>query len=352
MYKRGGTWYGKFRIPGQKPICRRLGKKRSEARAREREILKLIEDGRFFDRRQGEFLTVRGLLDLYVEKYSKQKKKPETVHIEGFFILQLNRRLGDLLLEQLTPLTIENYISDRRNGSKTGRSVSDVTIHHELKLLKHAFKLALKRWDLVDKTPFDKVDLPEGDRKRVRYLKPEEEQKIYPVLKAHTWLFPVVLIAKETGLRRSNLCGLKVSKLDFRERVIEVGRTKNGEPVLQPMTNGVFRELLKLAFSPQRNQAYDEVFQLDGRPLKPQTFSQAFKREMVRCGIHDFRVHDLRHDFCSKLFQQGEQLERVAELAGHKDLSSTRRYAHLDTTAKRKTISKLKPFGFKTASSG
>jgi len=65
---------------------------------------------------------------------------------------------------------------------------------------------------------------------------------------------------------------------------------------------------------------------------------QAFKRRIQRgfksacigAGLPEFRFHDLRHDFCSQLIQSnGGNIYPVADLAGHKSIRTTRKYAHL-----------------------
>jgi site-specific recombinase XerD len=64
-------------------------------------------------------------------------------------------------------------------------------------------------------------------------------------------------------------------------------------------------------------------------------------KPFVEAGIKNFRFHDLRHDFCSKLVQKGADLYSVAGLAGHKDIKTTQRYAHLSPEKLRSTIQKL-----------
>ena len=55
----------------------------------------------------------------------------------------------------------------------------------------------------------------------------------------------------------------------------------------------------------------------------------AFRRAGKRAGIINPRFHDLRHDFASKLIQNGVDIYSVKELLGHKDIRMILRYAHL-----------------------
>jgi integrase len=58
-------------------------------------------------------------------------------------------------------------------------------------------------------------------------------------------------------------------------------------------------------------------------------------------GIKNFRWHDLRHTFASRLRQSGTPLGNIAELLGHKTLAMSRRYAHLSIPNLHEAVSRI-----------
>jgi len=67
----------------------------------------------------------------------------------------------------------------------------------------------------------------------------------------------------------------------------------------------------------------DSVFLISDRSLR-----EAFKTAPEKGGIDNFRRHDLRHTFATRLVQNGVDLLKVKELLGHKTIAMTMRYAH------------------------
>ncbi len=333
MYLRGQIWWTKIRHDGKK-VEKSLGtSNRRLAQAIEAKIRIEIIEGIYFKKQKGNKITVSSLISKYLAEHSKPNKAEKTYQNDIYFSKRILQRFGNKLLSDVSSSHISKFITDRRNDG-----VGDVTINHELRLLRHAYNLAIHDWELIDESPFTKIKIPSGDVKRVRYLSPDEEKKLMNALPQ--WLRPIVTIARETGLRLSNVVNLEWNQVNIFSKMIILEKTKNGEPHSVPMTENVLNVLKTFYMDKDNSKENSYVFGYgkDGRPFNRSWISKSFRDTCRRVGIRDFRFHDLRHDFCSRLVQKGADLYSVAGLAGHKDIKTTQRYAHLSPEKLRSTI--------------
>lgn len=67
-------------------------------------------------------------------------------------------------------------------------------------------------------------------------------------------------------------------------------------------------------------------------PYNPKSVSTAFTRATAILGIDDLRLHDLRHEGVSRLFELGLTIPQVASYSGHRDWKSLQRYSHIRAT--------------------
>jgi integrase len=177
------------------------------------------------------------------------------------------------------------------------------------------------------------------DNARVRFLCTEERDRLLKATRVSAWprLHLLVLMALVTGARRGELLALRWRDVDLDVATALVGRGKNGEPRVLPLTELVVAELRRQAGRPHPDALVFARYD----PAKPAQFSTAWRRAMTLAQIENFRFHDLRHSCASYLAQSGASLLEIADVLGHKQLDVTRRYAHLTVNTKRQLVQRV-----------
>jgi len=146
-------------------------------------------------------------------------------------------------------------------------------------------------------------------------------------------LYLLALTAITTGARRGELLGLRWSSIDFDRQTAYVVTTKNGQPKVLPLTDGVIKELRKF-IRKDRTLIFNSEIKMD----RAMCFTKVWKSALLDADIDNFRFHDLRHTTASYLAQSGASLLEIADVLGHKQISVTKRYAHLCIDHKQKLI--------------
>ncbi len=122
---------------------------------------------------------------------------------------------------------------------KQRRANSPVALRHELIIIRHCLKIARSEWGLhLKETPFEQISLPKPPKSRKRRLSKEEYQKLYKASKTMkiNYIWPIVLCAIETGMRRGEILKLKWSNINFDDRTAYLEDTKNGEDRYVPLS--------------------------------------------------------------------------------------------------------------------
>lgn len=132
---------------------------------------------------------------------------------------------------------------------------------------------------------------------------------------------PVVLLGMNTGLRRGELLALDWSDINLDARLLTVRRenAKSGKQRHVPL-NAEALAVLKQWLS----QTTDV-----GSVFGVASVKSGWESLLTAAKVENFRFHDLRHHFASRLVMGGVDLNTVKELLGHSDLTMTLRYAHL-----------------------
>jgi len=120
-------------------------------------------------------------------------------------------------------IDIDHFVTARSGKVAAG------TVRKELMLLKRLFTRAVD-WEILPVSPAARVSAPREPAGRLRYLTPPEMRLL--LTECPGWLKPIVALAVSTGMRRSEILGLRWLDIDLRNPacpLIVLPQTKNGE---------------------------------------------------------------------------------------------------------------------------
>ena len=234
----------------------------------------------------------------------------------------------------IKPEDIQKYIEYLRNSGKRGKRKNS-SINRFLEILSKMFNLAIDNDELTE-NPLKKVQKLKEDNHRPRYLTNEEEHRLFLSINTIApYLKPIVITALQTGMRRGEIFGMKWCNIDLSNRIIYVLDTKSGKSREIPISD-ILYNLLKLL--PQESEY---VF-TNPQTKKPYVdIKKSFNLVIKQAQIKNFRFHDLRHTFATRMVMAGVDLFTLMEILGHTNVTTTMRYAHVIAGRKLEAIKKL-----------
>ena len=165
-------------------------------------------------------------------------------------------------------------------------------------------------WPLPD-NPISLIRMPKNNPPRERRLKDGEfERLMVAAEKSRSWyLWPIVILAFETAMRRGEILGLRWEHIDLDKKTAFLPMTKNGSSRWVPLSDEAFAKLSKAPEGRERPFPVTDV-----------AFRQAWDRLRTRANITDLTFHDLRHEAISRMFDRGMKIHEVMAVSGTKQL--------------------------------
>lgn len=268
--------------------------------------------------------------------------KKSWAHDERLYRLHINPVIGDKRLTDITPADVERI---KTKTSEKGRA--QATVRHALQLVRHTFNFADRHGLFEGTNPTKHVKFPNPDNARQRFLSYDEADKLLVALwQMDTATHDMALLSLYTGMRLGECTGLLWSCVDFEHGMITAQDTKGGFSRRVHMSEQV-REMME-----RRRAAFTGTGLVFPSPRTGERLrdpSKYFKRAVKELGFNEgvtdprqkVTFHSLRHSFCSWLAMQGEQLQVIQELAGHRSITMTLRYSHLIPDHKQAAVEKL-----------
>lgn len=243
----------------------------------------------------------------------------------------IKKSLGDKRLEEIQLLDLERIKSKMTKAGNAPRSIQYIK-----SIIRQVYNYAIDvnlHDGALPTTRFLKKQ-NKVDNKRQRYLSTSEADLLLTRIKEKSkQCHDISLVALNCGLRFGEIAGLKWQHVNVEERSLLIIDPKNGESRYAYMTDAVdsmFNGLEKgkpdsFVFSSNKGTRMGRI---------SKTFAETVKILGFNDGINDRRLkvvfHTLRHSCASWLKNSGVDLDVIGKILGHKTLTMTQRYSHIN----------------------
>ena len=321
VFLRGKTWYIHYSSQGI------LHKESAKTRVKSDAIALLKQ--RTGEAARGEIAignpTMETLLDGVLEDYENRQLK--SARDVANRVANLKTRWGNVKAKAFTASQVQIHIQERRAAE-----VAPATINRELAILRRAFTLG-RECGQVATAPKIKA-LPENNARQGFFTDAE-----FSRLRGHlpAWMKTLATFAYFTGCRLGELRGMRWHQVDLAERVVRLGKTKNGHPRTVPLS----RELHAMLTVDQAAAKTTHVFERDGEPVGKFDIYEPWAEACAAASLEGRLFHDFRRTGVRNMTRAGVPRHIAMAISGHKTDSMFRRYDIVDEKDLRAAAAKM-----------
>lgn len=184
----------------------------------------------------------------------------------------------------------------------------------------------LKTQGSITNNPAIDISHPKYDQAPPRILSKLEYRGLRDAAKDDHRTFAIVEVLLQTGMKIGELAGLKLEDIKPATLTIHTSKTSSRTIPLNNASENALREYLKVR--PPFPDTHIFITRT-GRPMLIRNIRQIINRCFLDVGIQSATVNDLRNTFIAHQLTNGANLEYIAQIVGHKRLSSTERFLSL-----------------------
>jgi integrase len=342
IYLRGKYLRYRFRFAGKQIDESTKTTSKTIAREAERQHRRALEAGynNFKELRENRVRVLQEIIDEYLVGY---RLRYRSATFAEYALGHVARLLGTKLVGDITDSSVLHYQEDRLREKASPKSINE-EVRFLLKMLGDPGELIRAQ---LKKTKQLKLTV----HKRIgKAFDSEESEKLSgrARMSRSPHMYPAFMLARNGGLRDTEIKTLTWGQINFDARTVKVGRAKSeaGEGRVVPLNIEVYQALVehrawyRKRFGEVREEWY--VFPW-GRPMPsdPTRHITSFKtawKTMRKNATVTGRWHDNRHTLITELAESGAGDETIMEIAGHVDRQMLRHYSHIRMKAKREAL--------------
>lgn len=300
--------------------------------------------------------TVNRAIEAYIQDQVGGNRSEKTIEWHqnalGFFAAYLAEQEHITLVTEIDAMHISGWFAHLRTTiGGHGKLRSERTVQTYARSVR-AFCHWLIRRRLIVRNPFDEVIFPKVGRPLIKIFTEEEFEKLLWACAPPNEKSPlaeraavrnraILWVLYDTGIRVSELCGLRLESVDRRQGVLTVwgkGSKERRIAMGQNCQRNLFYYLDHYRPEEEELAAWgssgeEHIFLSETRlPLTKNGMTQLFARLQKRAGITGKRVspHILRHTFAIRYLVNGGDPFSLQELLGHEDMATVKVYMRMN----------------------
>ena len=271
----------------------------------------------------------------FEKRYSKHTLISYNTDLTQFFnFLDVEYDISDI--SEVSHQIIRSWISSMLDGGISSRSVN-----RKITTLKSFYKYLMQEDEVVE-NPTQKIISPKNAKKLPVFVEKSKMDKLLSEIE-----FPdtfegerdklIIDVFYMTGMRLSELLGIKKEDIDFSKSSIKVLGKRNKERII-PLSINLLDQLKKFSEKHKINSYFFVNFERNKLTSK-NIYNIVNKYLGMVSSLEKRSPHILRHTFATHMLNNGADINAIKEILGHANLSATQVYTH-NTIEKLKTIYK------------
>lgn len=245
---------------------------------------------------------------------------------EQLYRIRIKPKFGHLPLLGITRLAVQSFQTEL-----LGQGLSKASVNHHIQLLRRVLNLAVS-WEMLERNVLKGVPMFHLDNQRNIFLTDEQVDDLVTVLRNHENrnVSSIVLFLLATGSRLNEGLTAEWKDVDEVKKLWRIPATNSKSKKMKSLPLNKSAIWLLDQLGSRNSSRYLFPSPVTGKPYIG--IARAWQVIRRKAGLsEEFRIHDLRHTFASRLVSAGHSLYEVQILLGHSDPRMSQRYAHLSS---------------------
>ena len=264
----------------------------------------------------------------FEKRYSRHTLLSYETDVAQFFSFLISQ-FDAPVVNKISAAMIRSWMAELK-----GDDISSKSINRKVSTLKSFFRFMIKQ-GIVQQTPLSTIVTPKVNKRLPAFVEEKDIHTLFNYVEfANDWKGRtsrlILLVFYNTGMRLSELIGLKENQVDVSYGQLKVLGKGNKERII-PLQTEIIKELQSYIMDkPVRLVGIDTVFINEkGKSLYPKYVYTLVKENLAKVTtLQKKSPHILRHSFATHLTNNGADLNAVKELLGHSSLAATQVYTH------------------------